>query len=359
MTTSTTQIDGMEKELLEYYHKNEDRFKKYSNDIDLLKAKLFEGMINDGCFPKRQPRVKRDLTTEYECTQWLSRAAGEQLTFKDFRKMFKSRLKKCELWSEEFYDVCKGIIGDRQNFLDCRKHYEGKKAVLSKNSCKSFPISVVNKKIVDIHLYGGPINIDKDIISKSIGIRKILFLKINGVHRMMLNSGELKKICSYWLSKKINRECNFEDFCNIFYIELSLYDKWSQEWNLVCQKICEEQVQNNYITLEQLNNKELHSNYINLLITLAWIIISFILNPVIYLIFCYAIFVIESFIDIFTVSIGSFIDLPNHGFLLLHEYITNDTLTFWIWTVALTSIPMLFSVFYGFVRNFNTYLKIR
>lgn len=124
MTTDTVRIEGMEKELLEYYHKNEDRFKKYSYDIDLLKAKLFEGMLKDGCFPKRQPKNKRDLTTEYECTQWLSRAAGEQMTFGDFRKMFKSRLKKCELWSEEFYGVCKDIISERQNFLNCREHYK-------------------------------------------------------------------------------------------------------------------------------------------------------------------------------------------------------------------------------------------
>lgn len=87
-----------------------------------------------------------------------------------------------------------------------------------------------------------PINIDDDTTFKNIGCGGTLFLHINGVPRMAMSNFALKQECEKWVYNNFGKDYGFDDFCNYFSTELSVYEPWSTKWKLVCQKICSEYI---------------------------------------------------------------------------------------------------------------------
>lgn len=278
-----------------------------------------------------------------KCGNYMKAKFGEEFGFDDFCEYFDIELSSYKKWSDKWKLVCLKILAEQTSWG------------INENSTNYVENKITNKTLTNNSTDRVPINIDKDVCLIEVFGQDVLFLETNKESIRLINADELKKVCASCFSNLTGKERSFDDFCNYFSVELSLYNKWSPKWNLLCQKICKSFLLDDCTATES-NIKDDFYWFAGIL---AWAAISYVLNPIVYLIFCYAVFIVESFLDIFTVSIGCLVDLPNNGFLLLHEYVTDDKLIFWIWLNCLTSIPALLCTIYDLIKNVGVYINIK
>lgn len=115
------------------------------------------------------------------------------------------------------------------------------------------------KKIVNINIDRSPIIIDNDIVIKLVGYNYVSLLSINGKFMSLLSFYDLQKMCEELMKSNFGSEYNMNDFCEYFDIELSFYEKYSEKWSFVCQKICFEW--DNYVITELKNQKNINICY--------------------------------------------------------------------------------------------------
>lgn len=229
MATNTRIKDALEPQFYEYYKNNRSKYQRYSQDLSTLRLRLFHDMVENGSF-KSERKKKFDPFVERKCSVWLSEITGETKNFDDFRKSFRNILKNYKYKSEKYYRACEEIVNENCFFLI----QEDKP--LSQNTEQVKNKSTLFNDTPNRH----PINIDNDIVYRRMDNREIPFIRINGFSKIAPNNEVICEKCGNYMKAKFGEEFGFDDFCEYFDIELSLYKKWSERWKLSCLKICDE-----------------------------------------------------------------------------------------------------------------------
>lgn len=145
------------------------------------------------------------------CVSYMKAKFGEDFGIDDFCEYYSVELSSYKKWSNKWKLVCLKICGENR-----------------------IPTSSLRNKNAN----RTPIDIDNDIVIKRMDNRPFPFLRIDGVLRLPLSYWNIKEMCEKWIKRKFGDEYGFDDFCSYYDVELSRYPKASQQWILVCMKIC-------------------------------------------------------------------------------------------------------------------------